>query len=343
MGSEIKSERAWRVRSFCRFFFSLSLVALQIATAAETKAQSATIAIAYTSLSPQFSPVWIAKETHIFEKSKLAADLVYIRGAVAASQALVGGDVSIISAGVGAVVDASLGGADLVVLASPSNRAESVLVAKHNIKSPAELKGKKIAVGSLAGPALLSLKAILKSYGLNPEKDVQYVVTGPTAARFAALNSSVIDATLLEPPFTLHAKKAGYSFFENLPALKEIAIANASIISTRKFVEQQPWIVEQVVKSVIQGIHFYKTNVAGTVAILKKYSRIESPEDLQEFYQRYLSGLVEKPYPSIQSVKTFLAWSKNPKAKTSDPKLFVDSRFVEKLDREGFIDALYRR
>lgn len=325
----------------CFSLFAFLLVTFHSAAAAQAKLQK--IVIAYTSLSPQFAPAWIAKERGIFEKNGLAVDLIYMRGAVVASQALIGGDVNIISAGVGAVVDSSLAGADLVVLASPSNRAETVLIAKPYIKSPAELKGKKIAVGSLAGPALLTLKAILKSYGLDPEKDVQYMVTGPTATRFAALNSTVIDATLVEPPYTLHAKKAGYSYFDNFPALKDLAIANASIISTRKFVEQQPGVVEQVIKSVIQAIHFYKTNVEGTVAILKKYSRIENPEDLQEFYQRYLGGMAEKPYPSVQSVQTFLAWSKNPKAKTADPKLFVDSRFVEKLDKQGFIDALYKK
>jgi len=51
---------------------------------------------------------------------------------------------------------------------------------------------------------------------------------------------------------------------------------------------------------------------------------------------------VEKPYPSIKSVQLFLDWSKHPKAKTADPKPFVDASFVEKLDRQGLIDSLYK-
>lgn len=76
---------------------------------------------------------------------------------------------SFIIAGVGAAVDATLTGTDLLAVASPSVGSETILVARKGITSPADLKGKKVAVGSLAGPALLTLKIILKSYGINSE------------------------------------------------------------------------------------------------------------------------------------------------------------------------------
>jgi len=192
--------------------FGLSLVVLQPARAAEIRAPSRKVVMAYTSISPQYAPAWIAKEMKIFDKNGISAELVYVRGGVEATQALVGGDVSFINAGVGAVVDATLAGADLIVLASPSVRSETILVAKKDIISPADLKGKKVAVGSLAGPAMLTLRMILKIHGLNPDREVNYIVTGPTAPRYAALTSGIVDATLLTPPFTLYAMKAGIFF-----------------------------------------------------------------------------------------------------------------------------------
>jgi NitT/TauT family transport system substrate-binding protein len=305
----------------------------QSARAAEVKAPSRRVVMAYTSISPQYAPAWIAKEMKIFDKNGISAELVYVRGGIEATQALVGGDVNFINAGVGAVVDATLAGADLIVLASPSVRAETILVAKKEITSPAALKGKKVAVGSLAGPAMLTLKMILKINGLNPDRDVNYIVTGPTGPRYAALNSGVVDATLLTPPFTLYAKRAGYMLFDNIAALKEIEIANASIISTRKFAQQEPAVVERVVKSLIEGLHVYKANAPEALAVLKKYLRIQNSEELEYVYQFYSSSMVEKPYPSTKSVRLFLEWSKHPKAKTADPKQFVDAGFVQKLDR----------
>jgi ABC-type nitrate/sulfonate/bicarbonate transport system substrate-binding protein len=227
--------------------------------------------------------------------------------------------------------------ADLVVVASPSIGSETILIARKGITSPADLKGKRVAVGSLAGPALLTLKIVLKSYGLNSE-DVNYIVTGPTASRYAALNSGVADATLLTPPFSLYAKKAGYTLFDNLAAMKEIEFANASIITTKKFAQQEPVVVEAVLKSIVEGLHVYKTNAAETLPILRKYLKIQNPDELQYVYKFY--DLVAKPYPSMKSVKLFLDWSKYPKAKTSDPKQFVDPSFVDKLDRIGvFVES----
>ncbi len=305
----------------------------------KVQAQNRKVAIAYTSISPSYAPAWIAKEMKIFDKNGINADVVYMRGAVVATQALVGGNVGFIAAGVGAAVDATLAGADLVVIASPSIGSETILVARKGIASPADLKGKKVAVGSLAGPALLTLKIILKSVGLNSE-DVNYIVTGPTAARYAALNSGAVDATLLSPPFTLYAKKAGYTLFDNIAAMKEIEFANASIITTRKFAQQEPATVTAVIKSIVEALHVYRTDSAATLPILREYLKIQNDEELQYTYKFY--NLVEKPYPSIKSVKLFLDWSKYPKAKSADPKQFVDPSYVEKLDRQGFIDSLYK-
>jgi DNA-directed RNA polymerase specialized sigma54-like protein len=49
---------------------------------------------------------------------------------------------------------------------------------------------------------------------------------------------------------------------------------------------------------------------------------------------------MDKPYPTIQSVKTILDWSRHPKAKAADPAQFVAPQFVEKLDKDGFLTAV---
>ena len=116
------------------------------------------VIIAYTSISPQYAPVWIAKEAGFFKKNGINAQLVYMRGGVVATQALVSNDVNFINAGGGGVVDAVLGGADIVIVACPINQEPQVLVTRREIKDLAQLKGKKFAVNSLAGPAMLSIK-----------------------------------------------------------------------------------------------------------------------------------------------------------------------------------------
>jgi len=124
-------------KRFCVVLVALSLVFGRSATAANAPGQLTTISIAYTSISPQYSPIWIAKDAGIFRKNGINAELVYMRGGVLATQALVSGDVQFINAGGGGVVDAVLGGADIFIIASPINQEPQVLVTHSS-------KGKKL-------------------------------------------------------------------------------------------------------------------------------------------------------------------------------------------------------
>jgi NitT/TauT family transport system substrate-binding protein len=307
------------------------------------QAPVANITLAYTSTSPQYAPAWIAKETGIFKKYGINAQLVYMRGGVLATQALISNDVHFINAGGGGLVEAVLAGAEIYMIAAPISQDPQVLVAKREIKEVAQLKGKKIAVNSLAGPALLTVKMVLQAAGLDPERDVGYLAIGPNASRYNALQLGQVDATPLTPPQTLAARRAGFTFFDNVAGLKDAEMPNAALITSRKFLESEPGVAEAVVKSIVEGIHFYKTEKVRTSAILKKYMKIDGAEDLQESYSFYVKPLNEKPYPSIKGIQTFLDWSKRPEARKAKPAQFINSAIVEKLDKQGFIDALYRR
>lgn len=328
----------FRCRTALLLFFGLSDGAV---FAAQEKL--ANVTIAYTSISPQYAPVWIAKEAGFFKRNGVNAQLVYMRGGIVATQALVSNDVNFINAGGGGVVDAVLGGADIVMVACPITQEPQVLVTKREIKELSQLKGKKFAVNSLAGPAMLSLKIMLAASGLDPERDVNYLAVGPSSSRFGALQLGQVDATTLAPPFTFAARKAGYTFFEDLPGMKEAELPNAALATTRKFAEAEPVATEMVIKSLIEGIHFYKTEKNMTPAILKRYMKLENSEELQEAYQFYVKLLAEKPYPTAKGIQTILDWSKRADARKASPAQFIQSKFVEKFDKQGFIDGLYKR
>ena len=226
----------------------------------------ANVTIAYTSISPQYAPVWIAKEAGFFKKNGVNAQLVYMRGGVVATQALVSNDVNFINAGGGGVVDAVLGGADIVIVACPINQEPQVLVTKREIKEIAQLKGKKARRQQSRGPGyVVSLKMILAALGLDPDRDVSYLAVGPSSSRFGALQLGQVDATTLAPPFTFAARKAGYNFFEDLPGMKGIGIAQCGAgHEPEDFTRREPFATEMVIKSVIEGIHFYKTEKSKT-------------------------------------------------------------------------------
>ena len=291
--------------------------------------------IGYTTISFARAPVWIAKDLRLYEKNGVDAEIVFLRGGTVGTQALISGSVSFIASSGSAAVEAILSGADLVILAGYSNLLDQVLVTKKEIKNPAQLKGAKIALNSLSGGSMLAIKIILSALGIDPDKDISYLALGDPASRFTALKSGIVDATVFTTPFNSVAKKAGFNVFDDVPSLKNIDYPADSLIATREFIRREPLVAERVVKSIADAIHFYKNNKRQSLAILAKYLKGLSSEDLEEAYPRYYSGFRDKPYPSVQGVQTVFNWSKHPKAKDADPARFVERRFVESLDKQS--------
>ena len=74
---------------------------------------------------------------------------------------------------------------------------------------------------------------------------------------------------------------------------------------------------------------------------------VEDKELLQKTYESSIdeNKLPAKQYPSLEGLKTILDQLalKDPKATAAKPQDFVDARFVEELDKSGYIDSLYGR
>ena len=97
-----------------------SFLILVLSAQAVSAAQPTPINIAYTSISPQYSPVWLANDAGIFRKNGIEAKLVYMRAWILATQALVSNDVNFICAGGGGIpvvhkADGSFAGVEAVV------------------------------------------------------------------------------------------------------------------------------------------------------------------------------------------------------------------------------------
>ena len=307
-----------------------------------SNAQSNKLVIGYANFSPTYAPIWVAKEAGFFDKHGLNADIIFIRGGAMGTQGLISRSFDYLIAGGVAAIEAALAGADIVIVATPANRMDQVLVARKEISHPSELKGKKIAVNSVVGSAILAIKIMVQAVGLNPDRDVTYVTSGDGATRVAALQSGLVDATGVSPPFTLTARRAGFTVFDGIPALESLEYPSASLIARQESVRKDPATLDRLTRSLIEAVHFFKTRKTETKKILQKYMRVQNPDELEEAYTVLAGRLIDRPLPTVQSVKTILDWSRHPKAKTADPTQFVAPQFVERLDKQGFIASVLK-
>jgi hypothetical protein len=118
--------------------------------------------------------------------------------------------------------------------------------------------------------------------------------------------------------------------------------ASASLIVRQESVRKDPLLIDKTTRAIIEAVHFFKTRKPESKRILQKYLRLQNADELEEAYVVLAARFIDKPYPTIQSVKTILDWSRHPKAKTADPAQFIAPQFVEKLDKEGFIGAVLK-
>jgi hypothetical protein len=87
-----------------------------------------------------------------------------------------------------------------------------------------------------------------------------------------------------------------------------------------------------------------KSNPELTKRAIRKYMRFRDDRDTDEAYQIMRDVTPRKPYPTVEGIKTVLdeLALKVPAARTAQPREFMDTRFIEELDRSGFIDELYK-
>ncbi len=324
------------------FFIALSLLLLLIPQA---NAQLKKLNLAYTATSPYQAVLIITKEAGFFKKNGLDVSLIFTPGGSLGFQAMMGGDVAMVVADGSAAVAGNLAGADIVVLASFLNTFPYSLVSVPEIKTVEQLKGGKIAVSRFGSATDLGVKMSLAKVGLNAEKDVTLLQIGAQTARVAALQSKNVQATIITPPFTLTARKLGYNTLIDMSQLN-IPFQLTALVATRAYIKSQRDVVMSVVKSLVEGIYFYKTEKEPSIKIMSKYLQTADREALEETYREIALKVVpDKPYPTLPGIKTILdeLAVKNPKAKSARPEDFVDASFVKKLDDEKLFDRLYKR
>jgi NitT/TauT family transport system substrate-binding protein len=308
-------------------------------------AQLRKINIAYTATSPYQAVLIVAQEVGLFKKHNLDPTLVFTTGGSMGIQAMLGGDVALTLSDGSSSVLSKLAGVDTVVIASLLNTFPYSLISLPEIKKVEQLKGAKIAVSRFGSATDLSVKMALAKVGLNAEKDVTLLQIGAQTARYVALQSRNVQATIITPPFTLTARKAGMQTLIDMAELN-IPFQLTALLALRPYLKTNPDMVLSVIRVLSEGIHFYKREKETTIKILGKYLKIDDREALEETHREIaIKALPEKPYPTLPGIKTILDETalRNPKAKGLRPEDFVDSSFVKRVDDERLFERLYKQ
>ena len=285
---------------------------------------------AYPSANVQFLPAFVSLEKGFYKREGLDAELISVRSAVTAVQALLGNQIHFILT-VGPQMPAIWEGADIILLAQQVGRPTFSLIVTPDIQKITDLKGKKIGV-SFGGSTFSGMKALLEANKINSEKDVQYVNIPGSTPKVAAMQQGIIAAALLAPPADYLAVKSGFKRLVNLAdVFKDTAFTG--LAATAKTIKENPQFVKRMVRAIVRGVYQTRDNPEDAIQAMIKHLRMER-EAAADAYQLIRESL--NPIPSEKGVELMAEWQAvalNVKPKRP-PRDYMDLRFVKEVVAE---------
>ncbi len=156
-------------------------------------------------------PIFAAQQKKIFEKNGLDLEAIVIRGATNLVRAVISNSVPMGRINPDYVIGGIEKGARLKIVSGIQDKIAYDLMARPEIKSGADLKGRTIGVSTLTGGTTLMIEEVLeKAYKLK-EGEYKYLVVGTSPERYAALKGGSVHATFMGAPFNFTAAREGFN------------------------------------------------------------------------------------------------------------------------------------
>jgi NitT/TauT family transport system substrate-binding protein len=306
-------------------------------------AQESRIRAAYSAMSGSMAWVWAAQEGGYFDQHGLKVDLIYIGGTAQLFQAMLAGEIGFGIGGGPSLINANAQRRSIVAVAGTLNRMVMKIMASPQIKGPADLRGKRIAVTRYGTTTDFSARLFLRNWGLSADKDTAILQVGSVPNVLAALQSGTSQAGALSPPAHLQAERLGFSELMDL-SKGDIYYPYTYIAVSAAFLDKNRDSIRPFLAACIEGIHRFKRDKAFAKKLIAKYLRVGDDKVLEETHQLFSELLERTPYlkrEGIASLVQILA-EREPKIEAVKAESFIDDRFVRELETSGFIKNLYR-
>ncbi len=244
--------------------------------------------------------LYAAQEKRFFQKNGIFLEVIIVRGGTNTTRAVLSNTIPIGRINPDYVIDAIEKGARVKIIEGTMGKIPYYVMARPEIKSGTDLKGKTIGVDSLGGGTTLMIKEILeKAYKLT-ENNYKFLVVGTSPDRYAALKGGSVHATFMGPPFNVRAEKEGFTklttFHEHLGPIQFVTeFAHEDYIKSRRAE------VVNFVKSMIQGTRWLydpknKEEAIGIHMKILKSNRAAAEQDYKFMVEEF------KPWPTDGAV-----------------------------------------
>lgn len=280
---------------------------------------------------------YLAVEQKLFDIYGVNVELTQSAGTTMI-RALDSGRLDVAIVGGGQALSAYLKGVEVRIISGLVNTVPFQLWGKPELSQLKDLKGKLIANTPPGTSLNLAMNILLSRAGLDPLRDVKLVAFGRIQLVSQALFSGVVDAALLSAPDTIEARRSGLRMLIDL-ATARIPCPFTSVVTTKAVLEKSPSSLDRFLKGILHGIKLALTDPDMAKKTLSRNMRITNPEALEEAYQRAITTYDRLPRVPKDAIETVVKLSGEPSGR--NPLGVLDMSILERIDKEGFITALY--
>jgi NitT/TauT family transport system substrate-binding protein len=290
------------------------------------------VTVAYTSFAP--SQLWflLEKELGYFGAEGFSPEFVLIRGGSIAVKGMLAGNFDYMVPG-GTVVDAVVRGRQPFKVLYTAEMISFWLVAQPEIRSIADLKGKTVGINSFGGNTEFTMREILRRHGLDPVKDMTFLVVGASNDRFNALVSRAVHSSLLSTPGNFKAVQMGYRKLAS--ATDYVKWPQAGLATTEEKIRRDPDEVMKMVRASSKGLKFMLAQREYIVAKMMQMFRL-SRDDAVQTYESTRDALLPSGHLAEEQERAVISLGKQVANVTEDipPERVFENRFIKQAEQE---------
>lgn len=290
------------------------------------------LTVGYSVLSAIHAGLYVAHDEGLFERAGLDVELTNLGAGTPAQAALLSGELMVASGSGPSVLNAVLAGGDLKMVGSVFDTMPFQLVATRDVTSVAELRGKLIGINRLDGSPHWVLRYMLRHAGVDPEQDVQVLQVGQQAERVAALRSGGIQATIVDPPFSVLAEREGLRVLADAAELG-IPYPHSVLVMNREWTRTRRDTARAVLQSVVDGKRAFKADRELGVRVLRRWLQVDDPALLEDAYTYFSRIVPDAVLPRDEGLQLILdeAALEQPAAREVRPSDLVDPSLSREL------------
>jgi len=300
-----------------------------------------TVYVATCATSGGFIHMYSALDQNLFAKYGLAVKHVVIRTATNINLAALATDeIQFLYCAGDSTIPGMAAGSDGILIASPLVGLPYVIIARKEIKTIQDLRGKSIGVGSVGGLPYRLLRVFVKKFGLT---DTQIrPVGGSQPERYNAIQQGIIDSGPFTPPMDARGKKDGYNLVYHLNDLGLPAIYSSLHTNSKTLRERRPT-VQRFVAALAESVKFVEDNPEKAKASVAKILRVQDEDVLQSSYEAYAKKHVNRRIiVPLNAVAESVEVARESGTKvTKKANEIVDNSFAENLEKSGFLKELW--